>query len=220
MSIPAAPGDLPIAIATEPATPAEVWAWWFGPPSEAWSDAEITKRRMHVWFGGGPAVDAELSARFGATVRAALAGELESWLDHHVGRMALLLALDQFTRNLYRGTAEAFAGDPRARAVLARARAEGDLHSARPVERFFLALPLEHHEDRASQAEAVAMTRALADEMAHTEAKATFENIYDYAVRHQVVVERFGRFPHRNAVLGRESTAEEIAFLQTPGSSF
>lgn len=211
------------AVETGPAVaaPEAVLAFWFGPPAEAWCDAEIVRRQMPLWFGRSDETDATIKARFGATVEAAVAGALEAWAETRLGRLALVLVLDQFTRNIYRGTAAAFSGDAQARAVVARAVAEGDFEAARAIEQVFMALPWEHHEDLTSQAQAVAAMEAAAAVFAvRTGEAGPFAGFIDYALKHQVVVARFGRFPHRNALLGRESTEEERAFLLTPGSSF
>ncbi|MCY1012744.1 DUF924 domain-containing protein [Nannocystis pusilla] len=124
--------------------------------------------------------------------------------------MALVILLDQFPRNMFRGTPEAFASDAKAREVANAALDAGHEHALTQEERLFLYLPLEHSEELADQERCVELMRAL-DETPMW---------LDYAVRHRDVIARFGRFPHRNAVLGRESTAEECEFLMQPGSSF
>lgn len=195
--------------------PKAVLEYWLGPPVPEGTMPTTTKS----WFGGGPTVDAEIRERFAASVAAAGAGELDSWLESPRDTLALLILLDQFTRNVYRGTPQAFAFDARARKVAREALARGHDRAATPVERTFFYLPFEHSEDLADQTLCIEKTReALAE--APEGMKKFLEMAVDYAIRHRVIIERFGRFPHRNAILGRESTPEEVEFLKTPGSSF
>jgi uncharacterized protein (DUF924 family) len=166
------------------------------------------------WFRKDASFDALIAERFGALVDHALAGGLVAWAQEANSALAQVIVLDQFARNIFRDTPRAFAGDalalPAARAMVAR----GDDLALPPLRRLFAYLPFEHAEDRAQQHESLRLFTALT---AADAALATFE---DYARRHADVVERFGRFPHRNAVLGRDSTAEELQFLQQPGSRF
>jgi uncharacterized protein (DUF924 family) len=129
---------------------------------------------------------------------------------HGAGELqAAVIVLDQFSRNLFRNSARAFAADPLARKLAARAIEQGVDAALPPEQRIFLYLPFEHSEDRADQARAVALTNALGN-----------ENWTRYALAHQALIERFGRFPHRNAVLGRESTPEELEVLKQPFGAF
>lgn len=161
------------------------------------------------WFQKSDAFDAGLRDRFAATHAAAAAGELDGWAETRDGRMALILVLDQMSRNLHRGDPRAFAQDAMALDLARRAVAAGDHAFSSPERCLFLYLPFEHSEELADQALCMALYTALGN------AEWT-----EYAHRHQVIIERFGRFPHRNEILGRESTAEEIAFLKEPNSSF
>ena len=163
--------------------------------------------------------DAEIAARFGDLVKRAAAGELEGWRDTPTGALALVIVLDQFSRNLHRGSPLAFANDPAARDVAKDVRARHFDRALAPVERSFLYLPYEHAEDRALQEESVALFTELAAE-APPEVAEYLRETLDYARRHRDVIARFGRFPHRNGALGRASTAAEIEFLKEPGSSF
>lgn len=190
--------------------------FWFGDSPNAW---EAPADRMPLWFGGKPEVDDEIRRRFGATVEEALRGGFAEWKATPRGRLALVLLLDQFTRNIHRGTPAAFAGDRLALPLALDALEEGVDQELRPSARPFLYLPLEHAEDRRMQAASVAAFRRLAD-AAPPEARPTYDVFLEYAIRHQVIVERFGRFPHRNAILGRQTTPEEAEFLKQPGSSF
>ena len=160
------------------------------------------------WFRKDTAFDAEIRARFAGAVDAALEDRLD-WPDTLDARLARLLLLDQFTRNAFRDTPRAFAGDTLALALARRMVAEGDDLRVAPVRRTFVYLPFEHAEDIAAQHEAMRLYQALGD-----------ADALDWARKHFEIIERFGRFPHRNAVLGRVSTPEEIEFLKQPGSRF
>jgi uncharacterized protein (DUF924 family) len=200
-----------------PALQDEILDFWFGPPGSPGYGQSCSE-----WFRKDPAFDAEIRTRFGAAIEIALAGGFADWADWPdksnrttVARAALarVLLLDQFTRNSFRDSARAFAGDALARATAEAAVARGDDSTLMPVERSFLYLPFEHAEDPAAQERAVALFTRLRDETG-------MGDQLPWVERHAAVIRRFGRFPHRNAVLGRESTPEEIAFLATPGSRF
>lgn len=187
-------------------TPADVLGFWFGAPPYAAREA---------WFRKSDAFDAEIRDTFGAAVALAIDGALPApWHADTDARLAQLLLLDQFTRNAFRGSARAFAGDARAQALALAMLDRGEDRGLAPVQRWFVYLPLEHAEDLALQDRSVALFEALAAEHAPSA-----DNV-DYAERHRVIVRRFGRFPHRNAALGRDSTPDEIEFLKQPGSSF
>jgi len=172
-----------------------------------------------MWFSVRAAFDDEIRARFGALAAAAAAGELDGWAATGDGALALVIALDQFPRNLHRGTPQAFACDARAREIASGAIDRGlDLRVALE-RRAFVYLPFEHSELLADQDRSVALFEAWAAEHP-AEQRAAADDTMSYAVRHREIIERFGRFPHRNAVLGRTSTPEEIAFLAEPRSSF
>lgn len=172
-----------------------------------------------LWFGGEEAVDTAIRSRFGPLVQQALDGGFEEWRETPQGALALILLLDQFTRNIHRGTAAAYAGDKRALHLCRQGRREGQDRALPSLHRAFFYLPLEHAEERRAQDESVAAFEHLLAE-APPPLRETFQGFLEYAVRHREIIERFGHFPHRNAPLGRPSTPEEIAFLQQPGSSF
>lgn len=162
------------------------------------------------WFAGGPAFDAEVRARLGAAHDRAAAGALDGWAATSDGALALLILLDQVPRNIFRGTPRAFATDAKALAI-ANAAVAADHDLAQPVpRRVFFYLPFEHSERLDDQRTSERLVRQRSGE----------ENAILYAVRHREIIERFGRFPHRNAILGRPSTAEELEFLKEPNSSF
>ncbi|MEI7444249.1 MAG: DUF924 family protein [Burkholderiales bacterium] len=181
---------------------------WFGLPG---SPERGTARPE--WFRKDDAFDAGIRARFGALLDDAAAGSLDGWAQTDAGALALAIVCDQFPRNLFRGDARAFALDPRALGLARRLVAEGrDLRFA-PVERAFLYLPFEHSESLADQREAVRLFGLLRDDP-------QAGGYLQWAEKHLAVIERFGRFPHRNDALGRASTPEELAFLAQPGSRF
>jgi uncharacterized protein (DUF924 family)/predicted GNAT family acetyltransferase len=193
----------------EPPAVQQVLNYWFGPLG-----SESGSQIRALWFQKSDVTDAEISTRFGALIEQALAGELKKWNATPLGRLALIIVLDQFTRNSFRDSARAFAGDVQAlqeALVLLESAAYEQLE---PLRRWFVLMPLEHAEDSAVQQRSVAAFEALA------QADARLAGALDYARRHQQVIERFGRFPHRNQVLGRESTAAELAYLAQPGSGF
>lgn len=166
------------------------------------------------WFRKDPAFDDAIRQRFGDLVERALGGALDAWAATPQGALARIVLLDQFTRNIFRDTPRAFAGDAQAlQAARALVAAGGD-RALTPRQRAFVYLPFEHAEDRGVQREALRLFGELAAEHAH------MADALVWAQKHQVIVERFGRFPHRNLVLGRVSSAEEIEFLRQPGSSF
>jgi len=180
-----------------PAWVAEVLQFWFG---------ELTAEQ---WFKRDASVDERIRARFApvhdlvsATPDAALLGDARSAL-------AAIIVLDQFSRNMFRGDPRAFASDAKALSIAQAAIGKGYLGELSKDERLFLYLPFEHCEDRAQQARCVELMSGLGD-----------PELTRYAIAHRDIIERFGRFPHRNAILGRVSTAEEIEFLKEPGSSF
>ena len=188
---------------------------WFGKGGGGGFDPA----RAKLWFSKDEEFDAHLRRRFGDDLRRAAAGEYDEWAKTPRGRLALVILLDQFSRNIHRGTKEAFANDEKARALVEEGLSDRVDREYRPIERAFFYLPLEHAEDPAAQARAVELYEELLDDVPK-EQRPTYEEFLDYAVQHQRIIDRFGRFPHRNEILGRETTEEEAAFLKTPGSSF
>jgi len=190
--------------------------WWFG---HAESPDEISADKGTLWFGKKDRQDLEARERFGVFVDQALAGELTEWTQRPEGWLAVVLLLDQLPRMIFCDTPKAFSGDLRAQKLVAQGIAADFDRQLKPIQRVFIYLVFEHCENLAVQNEAVSRFIGLLAEQPEAE-RAVFADNLDYAERHQKVIARFGRFPHRNAVLGRESTAEELAFLSQPGSRF
>ncbi|HTT11978.1 MAG TPA: DUF924 family protein [Burkholderiaceae bacterium] len=187
--------------------PRDVLDFWFGPP-----DSPEYGAPRDMWFRKSEATDATIRARFGGAVEAALAGERRGWANGPRDALALVLMLDQFTRNIFRDTPRAFAGDEQALQVASEVVDRGADRLLIPVERWFIYLPFEHAESLSVQDESLRLFGQLAAE-GHQDALA-------WAQKHHDVIARFGRFPHRNRILGRTSSAEELAFLAQPGSRF
>lgn len=182
---------------------------WFGTPGSP----EYGHAR-DCWFKKDDAFDALLRERFGSLIEAGRAGELDAWVATPLGALALVIVLDQFSRNCHRGTALAFAADAKALEIAQQMVASGaDRQLPTRFHRVFAYLPFEHAESADTQRESLRLLGEFAGEP-------DVADFYDYAVRHARVIERFGRYPHRNAQLGRVSTDEELAFLREPGSSF
>ena len=208
---------MPQALPADPRI-AELFTYWFG--AAAPTDADALARQA-LWFTKSAATDAEIGMRFGPLVEQALSGALDGWAGTPKGRLALILLLDQFTRNLFRGTPKSFAGDAQALQLALDGILEG--HDTDPgvpsVARIFFYLPLEHAEDGPLQAQSVALFGKL-HELATPDTRSFFAGTLDYAHKHQDVITRFGRFPHRNPILGRPSTPEEQEYLAQPGAGF
>ena len=187
-----------------PPLAADILAFWF-PPG--------TKARRDVWFRKDDAFDREIRERFGAALAAGIAGAFGEWCTTAHGSLARVVLLDQLTRNAFRGTADQFAGDPGALATANDALERGFDRALDAHERSFLYMPFEHSERLDMQDRAVELFTALA-------AETGVDAPLPWAHKHRDIIRRFGRFPHRNAMLGRESTAEELAFLEQPGSRF
>lgn len=194
----------------------DILAFWFGPDSDA---ATIATRQAALWWGKSAETDTLIRERYAAVREQALAGSHDHWLSDPHGRLALIILVDQFSRNLFRNDPRAFAHDAQALTWCKQGLQRGDDQALAPIERVFFYLPLEHSESLADQAASVALFEQLAAQAAAPEQTA-FGNFADFAHRHQAVIQRFGRFPHRNATLGRASSDAETAFLREPNSSF
>lgn len=193
----------------------EILEFWFGPGDDPWEvDQEISSR----WFEGGESFDAEIRQRFGEELERAIRGEYDGWKETPSGRMALILILDQFSRNIFRESPRAWSQDLLAQKLTLEGMARGDDETLRPIERCFYYLPLEHAEDLQLQRMSLREYTRLADDAPYG-AEFVSEAVR-YAERHFEIIERFGRFPHRNDVIGRPTSSEEAEFLQQPNSSF
>jgi uncharacterized protein (DUF924 family) len=186
----------------------EVLEFWFGAP-----DSPEFGRPRSSWFVKSAEFDALIRDRFLATHEAAASGALDAWSERPLAALALAVVLDQFPRNMFRGMPRAFAADAQALALARGAVAQRFDEVLLPVQRWFVYLPFEHAENLAAQRESLRLFERLAVDAAGA-------GTLTYAMRHYAVIARFGRFPHRNAILGRESTPAELAFLAQPGSSF
>jgi uncharacterized protein (DUF924 family) len=197
-------------------TAESIVAFWFGNDPD---DRAVVEQQSSLWWVKNEETDREIRRRFLAGLEAAAAGELDAWRATPHGTLSLILLTDQFSRNMFRGSARSFATDP-----LARSWAEAAIDfrqdiELRLVERVFVYLPFEHSESLADQRRSVELYRSLL-EQADSELEGPFRQYLDFAIAHRDIVERFGRFPHRNRILRRESSPEEIAFLEQPGSAF
>lgn len=191
-----------------------VLEFWFG---ELPQTTDAFDRQIRFWFGNGG--DEAIRTRFSDLMRRAADGELHAWAHGPRGRLALILLLDQFPRNVYRGSARAFAQDERALALALSGMQIGADAALHPVERLFFCMPLQHSERVDVQEESVAAFRRLAEE-APEALRAGFELSLRFAEQHRQLIDRFGRFPHRNRALGRESTAEELNYLAGDPETF
>lgn len=189
---------------------ADIHQFWFGELDEAGLAAPDRNR---LWFAANPDTDATTLERFGQWVDQAVAGDLTEWASSDAGLIALILLLDQFTRSIYRGTPRAFAGDERALNLTQQAIASGRYQRLPAIHQVFLYLPLEHSESLDCQQECVALFEVLAEVTGNP----GITDFGRYAQAHRDVIARFGRFPHRNAILGRQSTSEELAYLEQHG---
>ena len=197
-------------------TPEIILDFWFGSNPD---DGAVAKERSDLWWSKNEATDDEIRRRFEIYLIMAVSEQLKDWLTTPLGRLALIILTDQFPRTIYRDTAQAFSCDEKALAWCIEGLEQKVYRELRPIERVFFYLPLEHAEYLEHQALSVKCFGELASKV-NSEQKALFDGYLDYAVRHRQIIERFGRFPHRNKILGRESTPDELAFLSEPGSSF
>ena len=184
--------------------------FWFG---ELDNHGYAAADRNKLWFQRSDTTDAAIREQFGALIEQALQGELEDWAETPRGRLALIILMDQFTRNIYRGTGKAFSGDAKALQLCKRGIELSHDQDLAPAEQVFFYLPLEHSENLADQSQCVALYTKLhrnTPEAYHVKT----QSYIDYAVKHKEIIERFGRFPHRNKALGRESTPAELKYLE------
>ncbi|PLX99061.1 MAG: DUF924 domain-containing protein [Desulfuromonas sp.] len=194
----------------------DILMFWFGALEP---DKPVSPERSRLWFGGLDETDQLIRDNFLDDVERAAAGEYDSWSGTARGRLALILLLDQFTRNIFRKTPQAFACDEKALSICQDGLGIAQDLDLSVIERAFFYLPLEHSEKIEIQRRSVAAFQQLIDAATPAQRQAC-ESFHDYAVRHYEIIARFDRFPHRNKILGRRSTPDEIEFLKQPGSSF
>jgi uncharacterized protein (DUF924 family) len=196
--------------------PEAILEFWFAGCAR---DPAKADARGSFWFGGSDAADAEVRERFGTAIETAARGELARWLDEPHSALALVVLLDQFPRNVWRGSARAFAHDRQALETARGALAAGHLARLAPIEQAFLILPFQHCEEIDAQRESVRLSEQIARK-APDAWRPLLDYYTDFARQHLALIERFGRFPHRNEALGRAETAEERAYLARGGATF
>lgn len=188
----------------------DILAFWLGEPA---TDARGLLAKLQRWFQGGETIDRLIEKRFGAIVERALAGDLDHWQASTRGRIALVIVLDQFTRNLFRNTPRAYAGDPAARALAISLFDSGLWRVGSTEQRLAIGMPFAHAEDLELQSRSVLIAQETARE-APEALRGPLAIGCDRSAHYRSIIARFGRFPHRNAILGRASTAEELLFLE------
>jgi uncharacterized protein (DUF924 family) len=196
--------------------PQGILGFWFG---RAADDSAEASAREAFWFGASRETDSLIRERFASAVEAAARGEFDSWVQVPRSTLALVLLLDQFPRNMWRGTAKAFAHDAQALRAAQEAVARGHLDNLAPLEQAFLVLPFQHSESIEDQRESIRLSSEIA-QAAPAAWRPVLEGYLQFAKEHFALIEQFGRFPHRNHVLGRAPTAKEEAYLSRGGASF
>lgn len=194
----------------------EIIDFWFG------TDAKQPLKNSNMWWKKDPAVDLEIKKAFGNDLESAANGSLDAWRNELQGSLAFIIITDQFSRNMYRDTPTMFFYDELALTTSLMGQDKGYSADLSLVQRWFYYMPMMHSESLIMQQRSIETYRRLADESvsAAPEVNKALENTYDFALRHFEIVESFGRFPHRNVILGRKSTPAEQEFLGQPGSSF
>jgi uncharacterized protein (DUF924 family) len=193
-----------------------ILSFWF---KEQELSAPQIDRRMDAWFGEDPVFDREIEEKFSSDVERACEGKLDHWAAEAHGRLALIILIDQFRRNIYRNTAEAFSRDKLALKLCVEGAMEKKDMSLTPIQRVFFYMPLQHAESVKVQAKAVELYNRLAESVSPTY-KETFLTVAQFAELHKDIIDQFGRFPHRNKLLGRENTSEEDAYLASDNPDF
>ena len=193
-----------------------ILAFWF---KEHELSAPQIDHRMDIWFGEDPAFDHEIRQNFAADVEKASAGKLDHWADEPRGRLALILLLDQFRRNIYRGSAKAFEKDNAALKLCVEGAMQKKDRGLTAIQRAFFYMPLQHAESRKVQAKSVELYSKLSEAVSPT-FQETFLTIAQFAELHRDIIDQYGRFPHRNALLGRDNTPEEDEYLASDAPDF
>jgi len=197
-------------------SPAEVLTYWFGALQ---SDSEFPEEKAKMWFAGGEEVDRYIRTNFLHALKRAICGDLDEWQKDARSALALVILLDQFSRNIFRDSPQMFAQDKKALEIALDAIDHGYDTAIKPVEAIFFYMPLEHSEDIKIQEKSLALFNAVV-ERAPAATQFPMQNALDYAKQHYDIIKRFGRYPHRNDILGRQSTAEELEFLKQPGKTW
>jgi len=193
-----------------------VLAFWF---REHALTAPQIDRRMEIWFGADPIFDHEIVENFGNDVELASKGKLNYWADSPRGLLALIILIDQFRRNIHRNTPQAFSRDKLALKLCVEGAIQKKEQDLTPIEKVFFYMPLQHAESRKVQAKSVALYKRLAESVSPTY-RETFETVLQFAELHKDIIDQFGRFPHRNDLLGRENTPEENEYLSGNSPDF
>ncbi len=196
----------------------KVLSYWFGDDISYDHAPSIVDRIQNIWFAGSDDVDNEIRKRFADDI-AGVTEETLSQLSSSRDKLAVIILLDQFPRNIFRESSEAFAKDHMALKLAKELIRSNEDVELEPIQRVFVYLALEHAENVEDQSLSVKKYEELLEEVDEG-LKSIYESFLEYAIRHKVIIDRFGRFPHRNEILGRESTKEEIEFLKQPGSAF
>ncbi|MDF2179549.1 DUF924 domain-containing protein [Aliiglaciecola sp. CAU 1673] len=194
----------------------EILTFWFG----ELTDGLANKQKQRLWYGASEQVDADIRERFGDTLLAVAKGNYQHWAQSPQGRLALILLFDQFSRNIYRGQAEAFAFDHLGLRLCQEGLSLGHDQLLQHTEKLFFYHPLEHAEDLGCQQQAVELFKALAAEAPDEPRRQSAESALKFVEEHRDIIAQFGRFPHRNAVLGRASNEAELRYLESGGKRF
>ena len=194
----------------------EILAFWF--KEQALSAPQID-RRMDIWFGEDPVFDEAIKAEFEDDIERASQGQLDYWAEEPRGRLALILLIDQFRRNIHRGTAKAFSHDKLALKLCVEGAMEKKDKGLTPIQKVFFYMPLQHAESAKVQAKSVELFNKLAESVSPTYQE-TFLTVAQFAELHKDIIDQFGRFPHRNQLLGRENTSEEDEYLAGDSPDF
>lgn len=197
-------------------TPTEILTFWFGAIDV---DGLVSQETSQRWWQKNLEFDQLINDRFLPALNLAAEGGFQDWLKNAKGRLALIILLDQFSRNCFRDTAKAFTQDPLALEYAREGIALNQDKDLALIERVFFYIPFEHSESAEDQETSVQLFKELA-ELATEKQQTTFNNFYDYAIQHKKIIDKFGRYPHRNQLISRSSTPEELEFLKQPGSSF
>jgi uncharacterized protein (DUF924 family) len=190
--------------------------FWFGKETTA---KRVNHQKSALWWSKNEGIDREIKERFGRVTEDVLEGKKRDWLDSPGGMLASIICVDQFSRNMYRGQAKCFSYDHCSIQIAKLMLAKGFDNDLTPIQRSFAFLPFEHSEKLEDQEKSLELYASLVDEVS-AESREIFDRCYQYALEHHEIIERFGRFPHRNIILERQSTPEELEFLDLPGSSF